>query len=89
MFHRAEQVGAESPASWVCRAKTAARQQACEKFLREFTRRIDEQIARAGAALTDGLPPTNASEVASSEVRSLHSRTRYSPDVIDRTRRQR
>ena len=29
---------------------------------REFTRRIDEQIARQGAELTDGLPPTNASE---------------------------
>ena len=56
---------------------------------REFTRRIDEQIARAGGALTDSLPHTNASEVASSEMRSIHSRTRFAPDVIDRTRRQR
>ena len=55
---------------------------------REFTRRLDDQIARQGAA-TETLPPTNASEVASSEMRSMHSRTRFAPDVINRTRRQR
>ena len=37
----------------------------------------------------DTLPHTNREEVASSEVRSLSSRTRFAPDVIDRTRRQR
>jgi len=56
---------------------------------REFTRRIDEQIARQSNELTDGLPHTNASEVASSEMRSITTRNRFSPDVIDRTRRQR
>jgi HPr kinase/phosphorylase len=56
---------------------------------REFTRRIDEQIARQSGAMSETLPPTNASEVASSERRSVHSRTRFSPDVINRTRRQR
>jgi HPr kinase/phosphorylase len=55
---------------------------------REFTKRIDEQIARQGA-IGDALPATNREEMASSEMRSLHSRTRFSPDVIDRTRRQR
>jgi HPr kinase/phosphorylase len=57
---------------------------------REFTRRIDEQIARQGAVSpADALPHTNANEMASSEVRSMHSRTRFAPDVLDRTRRQR
>jgi HPr kinase/phosphorylase len=56
---------------------------------REFTRRIDEQIARQGTAASDSLPSTNREEVASSEVRSMQSRTRFYPDVIDRTRRQR
>ena len=55
---------------------------------REFTRRIDEQIARQGT-IAEVLPPTNAAEITSSEVRSLSSRTRFAPDVIDRTRRQR
>jgi HPr kinase/phosphorylase len=54
-----------------------------------FTRRIDEQIARQGGALTDGLAHTNREELASSERRSLHSRNRFAPDVINRTRRQR
>jgi HPr kinase/phosphorylase len=56
---------------------------------REFTRRIDEQIARQGPAATDSLPSTNREEMTSSELRSMHSRTRFHPDVIDRTRRQR
>src|SRR5881275_1419678 len=56
---------------------------------REFTRRIDEQIARQGTAASESLPPTNREEVASSELRSLHTRTRFHPDVLDRTRRQR
>ncbi len=56
---------------------------------REFTRKIDEQIARQGAGGSAALPPTNPSEVASSELRSLHTRTRFDPHVLDRTRRQR
>ena len=56
---------------------------------REFTRRIDEQIAKQGSIATDLLPATNREEVASSELRSLHTRTRFNPDVLDRTRRQR
>jgi hypothetical protein len=38
---------------------------------------------------TDVLPATNNEEVASSELRSMHTRTRFHPDVLDRTRRQR
>jgi hypothetical protein len=38
---------------------------------------------------SDSLPATNREEVASSELRSLHTRTRFNPDVLDRTRRQR
>jgi HPr kinase/phosphorylase len=63
---------------------------------REFTRRIDEQIARQGtidgrqgSGMSDNLPASNREEKASSEFRSVHSRTRFAPDVIDRTRRQR
>ena len=57
---------------------------------REFTRRIDEQIARQGTvSANDNLPHMNANEVASSELRSVHTRTRFHPDVLDRTRRQR
>jgi HPr kinase/phosphorylase len=58
---------------------------------REFTRKIDEEIARqgTGAPASESLPPTNREEIASSELRSLHTRTRFNPDVLDRTRRQR
>jgi hypothetical protein len=57
---------------------------------REFTRRIDEEIARKGTATSaESLPATNREEVASSEMRSMHTRTRFHPDVLDRTRRQR
>src|SRR5437870_2764698 len=56
---------------------------------REFTRRIDEQIAKQGTAAAEQLPATNREEVASSELRSVHTRTRFHPDVLDRTRRQR
>jgi HPr Serine kinase C-terminal domain len=56
---------------------------------REFTRRIDEQIARQGSALTEALPPTNREEMTSSEMRSVSTRSRFAPDIIDRTRRQR
>src|SRR6266568_3808885 len=41
---------------------------------RAFTQRIDEELARQGTAATV-LPPTNREEVASSEIRSLHTRT--------------
>jgi HPr kinase/phosphorylase len=56
---------------------------------REFTKRIDEQIARQTAAMTESLPHTNPSEIASSEVRSVHTRNRFAPDVLEKTRRQR
>jgi HPr kinase/phosphorylase len=56
---------------------------------REFTRRIDDQIARQGGGAADALPPSNREERASSEMRSVNSRNRFAPDVIDRTRRQR
>ena len=39
--------------------------------------------------VSDTLPATNNEERTSSERRSMHSRTRFAPDVIDRTRRQR
>jgi HPr kinase/phosphorylase len=57
---------------------------------REFTRRIDEQIARQGAApASESLPSPPAESTVSSELRSVHTRTRFAPDVLDRTRRQR
>ncbi|HEX7706089.1 MAG TPA: HPr(Ser) kinase/phosphatase [Thermoanaerobaculia bacterium] len=56
---------------------------------RDFTRKIDEQIARQGSGPTETLAHTNHEEMASSEIRSVQSRTRFAPDVIDRTRRQR
>jgi HPr kinase/phosphorylase len=57
---------------------------------REFTRRIDEQIALQGTTSADTqLPATNREELKSSEMRSMTSRTRFNLDVLDRTRRQR
>jgi hypothetical protein len=47
---------------------------------REFTRRIDEQIARQSSAGGENPAP---------ETRTLPMRTRFAPDIIDRTRRQR
>lgn len=51
---------------------------------REFTRRIDEQIARQSVALTDGIGTANREEIASSEARSAQSRARLSIDAADR-----
>ena len=56
---------------------------------REFTRRIDEQIARKGSAGSESLPSAPPESAVSSEIRSVHTRTRFNPDVLDRTRRQR
>src|SRR5688572_16348427 len=60
---------------------------------REFTKRIDEKIARQGTlgaqSTSETLPASNPEEMTSSELRSVHSRNRFAPDVIDRTRRQR
>jgi hypothetical protein len=56
---------------------------------REFTRRIDEQIARQGGGATESLPPVPRESTVSSEMRSANTRTRFAPDVLDRTRRQR
>ena len=53
---------------------------------REFTRRIDEQIARQGRARRHRRwPASNREEMASSAMRSVHSRNRFSPEIIDRT----
>ena len=56
---------------------------------KEFTRRIDEQIARQAGPVSDNLPSHPPESAVSSELRSVHTRTRFSPDVLDRTRRQR
>src|SRR3954465_8087094 len=48
---------------------------------REFTKRIEEQIARQGMPATDQLPATNREEITSSELRSMNSRTRFNLDV--------
>jgi HPr kinase/phosphorylase len=56
---------------------------------REFTRRIDEQIARQGGGASESLPTPPPESAVSSELRSVHTRTRFAPDVLDRTRRQR
>lgn len=56
---------------------------------REFTKRIDEQIAKQGITATETLPATNNEELASSQLRSMQSRTRLNLDILDRTRRQR
>jgi HPr kinase/phosphorylase len=56
---------------------------------REFTRRIDEQIAQQGDPASESLPTPPRESSVSSEIRSVHTRTRFAPDVLDRTRRQR
>ena len=57
---------------------------------RAFTQRIDEEIARrTGGPAAEGLPRTNGEEIASSEIRSVHTKTRFQPDVLEKTRRQR
>lgn len=56
---------------------------------REFTRRIDEQIARQGGAATESLPTPPPEASASSEIRAVHTRTRLDPAVLERMRRQR
>jgi HPr kinase/phosphorylase len=57
---------------------------------RAFTQRIDEEIARrTSGPAAEGLPRTNREEVASSEIRSLHTKTRFQPDILEKTRRQR
>jgi HPr kinase/phosphorylase len=57
---------------------------------RAFTQRIDEEIARRTSGIVaETLPRTNREEIASSEIRSLHTKTRFQPDVLEKTRRQR
>ncbi len=56
---------------------------------RDFTRRIDEQIARQAGPASEALPSPPPEPGVSSEMRSVHTRTRFAPDVLDRTRRQR
>jgi HPr kinase/phosphorylase len=47
---------------------------------REFTRRIDEQIARQGTGSPESVPAAAPTE---------STRTRFAPDLLDRSRRQR
>ncbi len=56
---------------------------------RDFTRRIDDEIARRAIPVREGLPPANRESVASSEQRSVNLRHRFNADVLNRTRRQR
>src|SRR3954451_2713460 len=57
---------------------------------RAFTQRIDEEIARRTSGIAaETLPRTNREAMASSEARSVHTKMRFQPDVLDRTRRQR
>jgi HPr kinase/phosphorylase len=56
---------------------------------REFTRRIDEQIARQGAAASEQLPTVTPDASASSQLRSAHTRQMMNPEVLNRIRRQR
>src|SRR3954447_18703724 len=57
---------------------------------RAFTQRIDEEIARRTSGLAaERLPAANREETASSEIRSLHTKTRFQPDVLEKTSRQR
>src|SRR3954447_7767643 len=55
---------------------------------RAFLQRIDAQIAKQGS-VGDSLPHSNPNEMASSELRSMNTKMRFAPDVLDRTRRQR
>jgi len=56
---------------------------------REFTRRIDEQIARQGGAASEQLPTVTPDASASSQLRSAHTRQMMNPEVLNRVRRQR
>lgn len=56
---------------------------------RDFTKKIDEQIARKGAAPGEPLPTAPPQSPADAEVRGVRTGTRFNPDVLDRTRRQR
>src|SRR4051812_9625743 len=50
---------------------------------RDFTRRIDEQIARQGLAASESLPTQPRESAVSSEMRSMNTRSRFAPDVLD------
>jgi HPr kinase/phosphorylase len=56
---------------------------------RAFLQRIDAQIAKTGEGASDLLPHSNPEEMTSSKMRSMNTRLRFQPDVLDRTRRQR
>ncbi len=56
---------------------------------RAFTKRIDDMIANQGASATESLRQTNREEIASSALRSAHTRQLLQPDVLNRVRRQR
>lgn len=56
---------------------------------REFTRRIDEQIARQGSGAADVMPRPPRESTVSSEMRSVNTRARFSADILNKTRRQR
>ena len=58
---------------------------------RDFTQRIDAEIARRAIPppVREGPPPANRESVASSEQRSVNLMHRFNTDVLNRTRRQR
>ena len=56
---------------------------------RDFTRRIDEQIARQGLNASDAPPSQPRESAVSSEIRSVNTRNRFASDILDRNRRQR
>lgn len=54
---------------------------------REFTRRIDEQIARqGGVSASEMLPSVPKESTVSSEMRSMSTRSRFLPDMLNRRR---
>ena len=56
---------------------------------REFTRRIDEQIAKQGSLASEAVPAPSPAEIPGSEVQRMHTRARFQSEATDRTRRQR
>jgi HPr kinase/phosphorylase len=56
---------------------------------RAFTQKIDQMIANNSTAASDALPHSNREEIASSAMRSAHTRQMLQPGVLDRVRRQR
>ena len=56
---------------------------------RDFTKRIDDEIARQSGVKPDSMPSHPPESTLSSEIRSVATRARLGLDVLDRMRRQR